>query len=101
VTYLITSSNHPLVLLRSPSRSKGVRLVQRQQLRLVFSQSIQQSSAPLKMSLCSSPKRSSKRKDSPFVNKMRELERVSPEYADALGGIADAIFVQIFGAPLE
>lgn len=74
---------------------------QRQQLRLVFSQSTQQSSRPLKMSLRSSHKRSLKPKDSPFVMKMREFERLSPEYADALAGIADRIVAQVLGAPLE
>ncbi len=77
------------------------RQFQRQQLRLVFSQSIQVSSPPLKMSLSSSPKRSPKPRDSAFVAKMRELEKVSPEYADVLAGIADGIFGQVLGAPLE
>lgn len=33
--------------------------------------------------------------------KMREFERLSPEYADALAGIADRIVAQVLGAPLE
>lgn len=71
------------------------------QLRLVFRQSIQQSSKPLKMSLGSSRKRSSRPRDSAFVVKMRELEKLSPEHAGALEGIADAIFEELLGAPLE
>lgn len=74
---------------------------QRQQLRLVFSQSIRPSSKPLKISGLSSPKQSRAPKDSPLINKMRELEKLSPADATALEGIADALFVQILGAPLE
>lgn len=72
------------------------------QLRLVFRQSIPCSSKPLKISGLSSRKRSpAPRRESVFLRKMRELERLSPESAAALAGIADAIFVQILGAPLE
>ncbi len=71
----------------------------RRQLRLVFSQSVPQS-ALLKMSLSSSRTRS-RPSESPFLRKMRELERLSPAHADALGGIAEAIMAQILGAPLE
>ena len=71
---------------------------QRQQLRLVFSQSIP-SSRPLKMSLRSSPKQSPRPKDTPFVAKMREFERISPEYAEVLAGIADRIVIQMFVPP--
>ena len=75
---------------------------QRQQLRLVFSQSIRCSSRPLKISALSSRKPSpAPARESVFLLKMRELERLSPENAAALSGIADAIFVQILGAPLE
>lgn len=75
----------------------------RQQLRLVFRQSIPCSSKPLKISALSSHRRSRapKQQESVFLRKMRELERVSPENAAALAGIADAIFAQMFGAPLE
>jgi hypothetical protein len=69
------------------------------QLRLVFSQSIPASSKPLKMSLRSSPRRSPKPKDSPFLAKMREFERISPEYAEVLAGIADRIVIQMFVPP--
>jgi len=71
---------------------------QRQQIRLVFSQSIP-SSTPLKMSLGSSPRRSMKPKDSPFLAKMREFERISPRYAEVLAGIADRIVIQMFVPP--
>lgn len=76
-------------------------MTQRQQLRLVFSQSIPASSAPLKMSLRSSRGLSRKPGDSAFLLKMRELEKASPAYAEALAGIADAILVQMFGATVE
>lgn len=98
VTYPITAAR------KTQESPEGNLMSQRRQLRLVFRQSIPLSSAPLKMSLSTSPTRSSRRSESPestFLLKMRELEKLSPEHAAALGGIADAIFVQILGAPLE
>lgn len=86
--------------IKAQSFKEGL-MSQRQQLRLVFSQSIPVSSQPLKMSLSSSPRRSRKPRDSAFVVKMRELEKLSPEYADVLAGIADGIIAQMLGAPLE
>jgi hypothetical protein len=73
----------------------------RQQLRLVFSRSMRPSSPHLKMSLCSSPKRSTPRKDSAFIGKMRTLERLSPDYASVLEGLGDTVIAQLLGAPLE
>lgn len=71
------------------------------QLQLVFSQSIRQSSMPLKMSLSSSAKRSPRRRDSLFIEKMRRLERLSPDYARVVEGIADGVFKHVLGAPIE
>lgn len=74
----------------------------RHQLRLVFSQSIKLTpSRPLKASLQSSRAPSAKPQDSPLLKKILELEKVSPAHAKAVGDIVDAIFVEIFGAPLE
>lgn len=71
------------------------------QLRLVVSRSIRRSSAPLKMSISSSPTRSKKPRDSAFIDQMRTLERLSPDYANVLEGLGKAVIAQILGAPLE
>jgi hypothetical protein len=41
--------------------------------------------------------KSPRRHDSSFIERMRELERVSPEYADVLDGIAKGIFEEYLG----
>lgn len=73
------------------------------QLQLVFSRSMSCSSKPLRMSLSSSQTRSTKRQlqESPFLAKMRELERLSPGHARALGVMADGIFERLLGAQLK
>jgi len=71
------------------------------QLKLVFSQS-RRYPAQMKMSLASRSGRPRKKlRDSAFIEKMRTLERLSPEYAGVLEGIADGVFIEIFGAKLE
>jgi len=76
---------------------------QRQQLRLVFSNSIRCSSKPLKMSVAGlrTPSRAPKIRATSFVLLMSELENVSPKHADALAGIARSILAEALGAPLE
>jgi hypothetical protein len=70
------------------------------QLRLVFSRSMPVSSKPCKMSLASRSTRSQQR-GSQFLRKMRELERLSPNHARVLEGIAEGVIAQMLGAQLE
>lgn len=71
------------------------------QLRLAFSQSIPSSSKPLKMPLAHSVKRSRAPEESAFLRRMREIERVSPSCASILMEIANGMFSELLGAPLE
>lgn len=90
--------------IKSPIKSQilsGGLMVERKQLRLVFSRSLTTPRKPLKASLRSSPARSAKPRDSPLLGKVRHLEGLSPAHARAVEDIVDAIFVEIFGSPLE
>ncbi len=71
----------------------------RQQLRLVFS-SQTPTKKPCKMSL-TSRRKPLLRRNSGLAEKLRHLERISPDRALVVERIVDGFLVQILGAPLE